>query len=183
MPPKKGKKGKKGNKEEEELIKQQHAGEVIERFKSLYEVYDPDATGTINDDDFGDFVRSLGLFPTNAKLKELSAMCREDESETYYNCSKLEQVLAPLVIEAMLIPTSDLAPPTEEQLILALKSLDSDHKGHLTEGDFRTLLSSNGEKLDPDEIEPAVDEALNPRTGVVDLEQYASRLLYNNKLF
>jgi Ca2+-binding EF-hand superfamily protein len=92
-------------------------------------------------------------------------------------------VLAPLIVDAMLDPTSELAPPSEEQLLIALHSLDLEHKGHLTEGDFRMLLSNNGEKLDPDELEPAVDEAVNPATGVVDLDRYAGRLLYNSKLF
>lgn len=181
---KSSKKGKnKAKTEEEELIRQQKADTVIERFKTLYQIYDQDETGSIGEDDFGDFVRSLGLYPTNAKLKELADECKEEGADGCYPTTKLESVLAPLVVEAILNPTSELAPPSEEQLLLALKSLDLDHKGHLAEGDFRTLLSTNGEKLDPEELEPAVDEAVNPATGVVDLERYASRLLYNSKLF
>ena len=49
--------------------------------------------------------------------------------------------------------------------------------------DFRTIMSNNGEKLDSDELEQAFDGAVNPVTGVVDLERYAGRLLYNSKLF
>jgi Ca2+-binding EF-hand superfamily protein len=110
-------------------------------------------------------------------------LVKDEEAPNCYFAPKLEEVLTPLVIEAMLNPTSDLAAPSEDALLLALKSLDIEHKGHLTEGDFRTILSNNGEKLDPDELEPAVDEAVNPATGVVDLDRYAGRLLYNAKLF
>lgn len=184
MPKGKGKKGKgKGNKEENNVFFEQKKAQVKEMLKTLYAIYDPDETETIKEEDFNDFVRSLGLYPTNAKLKEIAAQCREDETNTFFNCPKLESVLIPLVIDAMINPNSELAPPSEEKLLLALKSLDLEHKGHLTEGDFRTILSSNGEKLDPDELDPAVEEAVNPATGVVNLEIYAGHLLYNAKIF
>lgn len=187
MPAKKGAKGKKGKQGEEENLRKQKIPEVLARFEELYTVYSTaekdDPQEVITEEDFPHFVRSLGIYPTNAKLREIAEQCREEEGATCFFGQKLEEVLTPLVIEAMLNPTSELAPPSEEQLLLALKSLDLEHKGHLTEGDFRTLLSNNGEKLDPDELEPAVDEAVNPATGVVDLDRYAGRLLYNSKIF
>ena len=152
---KKGK-GRKGKTEEEDIIRQQKVEEVKRRFDYLYEIYDPDDSGAIPEEHFGNFVRSLGLYPTNAKLKELSSICREEEGQAFFNAQKLETELIPLVIEAMLEPNSELAAPSEEMLLMALKSLDVEHKGHLTEGDFRTILSSNGEKLDPVELQPAV---------------------------
>lgn len=183
MPAKKGKKGaKKGRLEEEENLRKQKLPEVLRRFNYLYEIYDQEATGSISEEDFPYFVRSLGLCPTNAKLRELANQCRANEGDADYKIVKIEEVLTPLVVEVLLNPNSELAPPSEEQLRTALRSLDLEHKGHLTEGDFRTLLSSNGEKLDPDELEPAVDEAVNPATGVVDLDRYAGRLLNNSKL-
>jgi Ca2+-binding EF-hand superfamily protein len=190
MPGKKGKaagRSKKAKQEEEEALRKEKVPEVRARFESLYPVYDvaekDDQHEIISEDDFPHFVRSLGLYPTNARLREIADLCREEEGAGCFLGPKLEEILTPLVIEAMLNPASDLAPPSEEQLLLALKSLDLEHKGHLTEGDFRTLLSNSGEKLDPDELEPAVDEAVNPATGVVDLDRYAGRLLYNSKLF
>jgi Ca2+-binding EF-hand superfamily protein len=192
MPAKKGR-GKKGARarkaklEEEEALRKQKIPEVMARFSYLYGIYSvaekDEEHEVISEEDFPQFVRSLGLFPTNAKLREIGDLCREEEGASCYYAPKLEAVLAPLVIDAMLNPNSELAPPSEDVLLTALKSLDLEHKGHLTEGDFRTLLSNNGEKLDPDELEPAVDEAVNPATGVVDLERYAGRLLYNSKIF
>ncbi|OHT08825.1 EF hand family protein [Tritrichomonas foetus] len=183
MPAKgKGAKAKKARLEEEENLRKQKLPEVLQRFNYLYEIYDQEALGTISEEDFPFFVRSLGLYPTNAKLRELGDQCREKDGDAFYANNKLEAVLTPLVVEVLLNPNHELAPPSEEQLKLALKSLDLEHKGHLTEGDFRTLLSNNGEKLDPDELEPAVDEAVNPATGVVDLDRYAGRLLMNSKL-
>lgn len=179
----KGGRARKARLEEEEHLRQQKIPEVRARFDTLLDIYDPEVNGYINEEDFPDFIRSLGLYPTNAKLHDIASQCREEEGANFFTVTKLEEVLTPLIIDSMLNPTSELAPPTEEQLLLALKSLDLEHKGHLTEGDFRTLLSNNGEKLDPDELEPAVDEAVNPATGVVDLERYAGRLLYNSKLF
>ena len=182
MPAKKKAKGAKLRLEEEENLRKQKLPEVLKRFNFLYEIYDQEATGSISDEDFPYFVRSLGLCPTNAKLRELADQCRDSDGNSFYSTSRMEAVLTPLVVEVMLNPNSELAPPSEEQLKLALRSLDLEHKGHLTEGDFRTLLSNNGEKLDPDELEPAVDEAVNPATGVVDLDRYAGRLLNNSKL-
>ena len=182
MPAKKSKKGAKGRLEEEDQLRKQKLPEVLKRFNYLYEIYDQEGLGTISEEDFPFFVRSLGLCPTNAKLAELADQCREKEGDTFYVNNRLESVLTPLIVEVLLNPNNELAPPSEEQLKLALQSLDLEHKGHLTEGDFRTLLSNNAEKLDPDELEPAVDEALNPATGVVDLDRYAGRLLVNSKL-
>lgn len=182
MPAKKGKGAKKGRLEEEENLRKSKLPEVLQRFNYLYEIYDQEATGSISEEDFPYFVRSLGLCPTNAKLRELADQCRDNEGDSFYPTQRMESVLTPLVVEVMLNPNSELAPPSEEQLRMALKSLDLEHKGHLTEGDFRTLLSNNGEKFDPDELEPAVDEAVNPATGVVDLDRYAGRLLNNSKL-
>lgn len=183
MPPKKGKGKGKGKQEEEDAIRLSYEPEVIKRFQTLYEIYDEDDTESIKEEDFNFFVRSLGLCPTNAKLKELAAQCREDESQTFFTRQKLEEVLKPLVIESIVNPEFELSPPTEEQLILALKSLDLEHHGHLKEGDFRTILSSNGEKFDPDELDKAAEKALISNTGVVDLEAYAGKLLYSDKLF
>lgn len=183
MPAKKKKGKSKAKAEEEELIRQQHVDGVRARFESLYDVYDPDDAGSINDEDFADFVRSLGLYPTNERLNELAHQCKDDETLTFFTTAKLEEVLIPLVIDAILNPTSDMAPPAEDEVMMALRSLDLEHKGHLTEGDFRTLLTNHGERLDPDELERAVEEAVNPATGVVDLDRYAGRLLYNSKLF
>lgn len=182
MPGKKKKGKAKGRLEEEENLRKSKLPEVLKRFNYLYEIYDQEATGSISEEDFPYFVRSLGLCPTNAKLHELADQCRENEGDLLYSIQRMESVLTPLVIEVMLNPNSELAPPSEEQLKMALRSLDLEHKGHLTEGDFRTLLSNNGEKFDPDELEPAVDEAVNPATGVVDLDRYAGRLLNNSKL-
>jgi Ca2+-binding EF-hand superfamily protein len=184
---KKGGKAKKARLEEEEALKRQKAPEVRARFDNLYSVYSiaekDDPHDIISEEDLPHFIRSLGLYPTNARLREITELLKDEEAPNCYFAPKLEEVLTPLVIEAMLNPASDLAAPSEDALMLALKSLDIEHKGHLTEGDFRTLLSNNGEKLDPDELEPAVDEAVNPATGVVDLARYGGRLLYNSKLF
>jgi Ca2+-binding EF-hand superfamily protein len=187
MGAKKAGKSKKAKQEEEEALRKSKVPEIRTRFETLYEIYSiaekDDPHEIISEEDFPHFARSLGLYPSNARLREIADQCRDEDGGNCYYAPKLEEVLIPLVVEAMLNPTSDLAPPSEEQLLLALKSLDLEHKGHLTEGDFRTLLANNGEKLDPDELEPAVDEALNPATGVVDLERYAGRLLYNSKVF
>jgi Ca2+-binding EF-hand superfamily protein len=184
---KKSGKAKKAKLEEEEALRKQKAPIVRERFDNLYAVYSiaekDDPHEIISEEDLPHFIRSLGIYPTNARLREIIELVKDEEAPNCYFAPKLEEVLTPLIIEAMLNPTSDLAPPSEEALLLALKSLDLEHKGHLTEGDFRTLLSNNGEKLDPDELEPAVDEAVNPATGVVDIDRYAGRLLYNAKLF
>ena len=183
MPKKrKGAKAKKARMEEEENLKKQKLPEVLQRFNFLYEIYDQEALGTISEDDFPFFVRSLGLFPSNAKLKELADQCREKEDDQFFVNSKLEEVLTPLVIDVLLNPNSELAPPSEELLQKALLSLDLEHKGHLTEADFRAILANNGEKFDPDELEPTLDEAINPVTGVIDLKRYAGRLLHNSKL-
>ena len=59
----------------------------------------------------------------------MASQCKEEEGQNFFSSNKLETILVPLVIDSLLIPNSELAPPTEEQLILALKSLDIEHKG------------------------------------------------------
>ena len=182
-------KAKKALGEKEEQIRKSKEGEVKQRFATLFAIYDNEYTesteenGRIQESDFPDFVRSLGICPTEAKMKELAEQCKHEDYEGEYLEHNLKEVLTPCIIDALLVPTSEYAPPSIEQLMSALQSLDLEHKGHLTEGDFRTLLSSNGDKLIPEELDPAVEEALNPATGVVDLARYAARLLYNSKLF
>lgn len=182
---KKSKKGKnkgKGKKEEEEQIRNGLIPEVHQRFTYLFEIYDFEKLGTIAAEDFPDLVRSLGLCPTNAKMNELADLCREKEGDDYFINSYIEQHLTPLVIDVMVNPNHELAPPSNELLTMALKSLDLEHKGHLTEGDFRTTLTNNGEAFNPDEIDPALDEALNPKTGIIEFDRYANKMLYNSHL-
>lgn len=181
---KKSKKGKgkgKGKKEEEDQIRESLIPEVRKRFTYLFEIYDPENQGIILAEDFPDLVRSLGLCPTNAKMQELADLCRDKPGVDFEN-NLVEQNLTPLVIDVMVNPNHELAPPSNELLTLALKSLDIEHKGHLTEGDFRTQLASNGEALNPEEIEPALDEAINPKTGLIEFDRYAGKMLYDSRL-
>lgn len=179
---KKGKNKGKGKKEEEEQIRNGLIPEVQKRFTYLFEIYDFDKRGTIAAEDFPDLVRSLGLCPTNAKMNELANLCRENEGDDFFVNSLIEQNLTSLVIDVMTNPNHELAPPSDELLTLALKSLDLEHKGHLTEGDFRTTLTNNGEVFDPEEIDPALDEAINPKTGLIEFDRYAGKMLYDSRL-
>ena len=183
MPPKKGKGKGKAKQEEEDAIRLSYEPQATKRFEKLFAIYDPDETDSIKDDDFNFFVRALGLYPSNAKLKELAAQCRDDETQAYYTRAKLVEVLRPLLIETFVNPTHELSAPSEEQLILALQSLDSQHQGHLTDGEFRTALSGGGERFDPEELEDAVAAAIYGDSGVVEIEKYAGKLLYDDKLF
>ena len=183
MPPKKGKGKRNARQEEEDAIRLSYEPEATKRFEKLFTIYDPDETDSIKDEDFNFFVRALGLYPTNSKLKELAAQCREDDSQSYFTRAKLVEVLRPLLIETFVNPTFELSAPSEEQLILALQSLDSQHQGHLTDGEFRTALSGGGERFDPEELEDAVGAAIYGDSGVVEIEKYAGKLLYDDKLF
>lgn len=175
---------KKGHskKDDEDRIRKDLLPEVAQRFTYLYEIYDQENLGTIAEEDFPALVRSLGLCPTNAKMSELSEICKENKEDYFFVNSRLEEILTPLVLDVMLNPNHELAPPSDELLKLALQTLDLEKKGHLTEGDYRTVLSNNGEKLDPDEIEPGLDEAINPASGIVDFNEYAGKMLHNSHL-
>jgi hypothetical protein len=54
----------------------------------------------------------------------------------------------------------------------AFKSLDLNQKSHLTGCDFRIMISNKSRKSDPDELGPAVEEAMHPASGIVDFQQY-----------
>ena len=173
--------GKKNN-EREELVRKSKIPEAQRRFTYLFEIYDHDHLGTISADDFPVFVRALGLSPTNAKMEDLAAACRENSGDDFFLNSRVEAVLTPIVIDVMLNPNHELAPPSDELLQLALKALDLEHKGHLTESDFRAIIGANAEKMDGEEIEDAIAEAVDPQTGVIDFKRYAGKMAYNSKL-
>jgi Ca2+-binding EF-hand superfamily protein len=63
------------------------------------------------------------------------------------------------------------------RVCVASQTLDPDNKGYVEAEKMRTLLTTNGERFSPEEIDDFLHYAVDAETGVLHYEDYVSNLM------
>uniref|UniRef100_A0A7C9DYY6 EF-hand domain-containing protein n=1 Tax=Opuntia streptacantha TaxID=393608 RepID=A0A7C9DYY6_OPUST len=143
--------------------------EQISSMREAFALFDTDGDGQIAPSDLGIVMRSLGSNPTEAQLR---------------NIIEREKLTAPLGFDRFLdlmskymkLPGDD---PFESELRDAFRVLDKDSSGFVSVSDLRHILTSIGEKLEPEEFDEWIQEVDVGSDGKFQYENFISQLLIN----
>jgi len=108
-------------------------------------------------------MRSLGLNPTEAELKEFTT--EAGATLTFDQFTKY--ATKPLKTN-----------PSEEEMREAFKVFDKDGQGFLSVAELRHIMSNLGEKLSKEELEELIKEADTNKDGLVNYAQFVKLMLH-----
>ncbi|KAF9649947.1 putative calmodulin [Thelephora ganbajun] len=138
----------------------------ISEFKEVFSLFDKDGDGTINTEELGTVMRSLGLDPTEAEIRK---MINEIDSDGDGTIDFREF----LTMMAMKMNDAD----SGEEIKEAFKVFDRDGSGYISAAELKQVLASLGERLTDDEIDMMIGEVDVDRDGQIDYEEFVNMMM------
>eukprot|EP00762_Andalucia_godoyi_P004007 ANDGO_05610.mRNA.1 Calmodulin len=145
------------------------------RVHQAFSLFDRDANGTCDVREVGTIVRSLGLNPTQRQLASLLEEMEDDEPTGFIRYEKFEKIVLNVCVESE-FKGERVSRPVEDDIIRAFRVLDPENTGSISADTFKELMASMAEKLTAEEIEEMTNVAVDPESGNVFYEDYASLL-------
>ncbi|KAJ6851591.1 putative calcium-binding protein CML7 [Iris pallida] len=138
--------------------------EQVASMKEAFSLFDTDGDGRIAPSELGILMRSLGGNPTQAQLKEIAAA---------------ESLTSPFDFPRFLeLMRKHMRPePFDRQLRDAFRVLDKDSTGSVAVADLRHVLTSIGEKLEPQEFDEWIREVDVSPDGTIRYEDFIMRMV------
>ena len=140
--------------------------EKVTECKEVFDLFDKDKDGSINEKELGNILRSLGHDPTD---QDLSEMINEVDNNSD---SKIEFEEFCKIMNNKLKQND-----VEQELIEAFKIFDKDGKGLISENEFKHIMLSLGEKISEEELEEMMKKADPDKKGFVNYKQFAKVIL------
>ncbi|KAG2268127.1 hypothetical protein HID58_064703 [Brassica napus] len=136
----------------------------VSSMKEAFMLFDTDGDGKIAPSELGILMRSLGGNPTQAQLKSITAS---------------ESLTAPFDFNRFLdLMAKHLkTEPFDRQLRDAFKVLDKEGAGFVAVADLRHILTSIGEKLEPNEFDEWIKEVDVGSDGKIRYEDFIARMV------
>ncbi|XP_006819032.1 calmodulin-like [Saccoglossus kowalevskii] len=135
--------------------------EELAEFKEAFSMFDKNGDGAITREELGIVMRSLGMNPTEAELKDMISDVDENGNGTIeFN----------EFIEMMIRKKQELDP--EEELREAFKVFDRDGNGLISAAELRYVMVNLGEKLTDGEVDEMIREADIDGDGHVNYEEF-----------
>eukprot|EP00658_Telonema_sp_P-2_P068269 TRINITY_DN5720_c0_g1_i1.p1 TRINITY_DN5720_c0_g1~~TRINITY_DN5720_c0_g1_i1.p1 ORF type:complete len:164 (+),score=51.50 TRINITY_DN5720_c0_g1_i1:246-737(+) len=121
--------------------------------EEAFQFFDKDNAGYLDLKTFTKMVQSLGQTPTKADMDEIfKAHCPDDKA-------------TPETIEAMW-PKIEETKKSVDQVETAFKVFDNRGHGWITEDQFKTMMSTVGDGLSPQEYQLALQQARKQSEGI-----------------
>ncbi|KAJ6812782.1 putative calcium-binding protein CML7 [Iris pallida] len=138
--------------------------EQVASMKEAFSLFDTDGDGRIAPSELGILMRSLGGNPTQAQLKEIVSS---------------ESLVSPFDFPRFLdLMRKHMRPePFDRQLRDAFRVLDKDSTGFVAVADLRHVLTSIGEKLEPQEFDEWIREVDVSADGTIRYEDFIMRMV------
>ncbi|EHA8591032.1 Calmodulin-1 [Cocos nucifera] len=138
--------------------------EQVASMREAFSLFDTDGDGRIAPSELGILMRSLGGNPTQAELKEIVAT---------------ENLTTPFDLPRFLdLMCAHLRPePFDAKLRDAFHVLDKNATGAVAVADLRHVLTTIGEKLDPDEFDEWIRQLGVPPDGTIRYEEFIPRMV------
>ncbi|KAK6081100.1 calmodulin [Seiridium cupressi] len=136
--------------------------EQIEQYKAVFDLFDKDNTGDISAAELGEVMRSLGLHPSEAELRDII-----DEGDADHNGS--------IDFKEFLKMMSQKVEPSdaEKELREAFKVFDRDNSGTISAAELRRAMSVLGDDLTDEQINEMIQSADRDGNGTIDYEEFA----------
>lgn len=141
----------------------------IKELKDAFALFDVDGNGMISTKELGDVLKSMGVNPTRAELMDMIS-----EVDTDQNGEIDFDEFCLMMAKRMVSETED------EEIVKAFKMFDRRGVGFITADDFRTVMTSLGDKLSEDEAEAIIHEADRNGDGIIDYEEFV--LMMKNQM-
>jgi calmodulin len=138
----------------------------INEYKAAFTLFDFDQNGTLDEEELGSLMRSLGQNFSNAELKEIT----KDMKSKKINLEFHEF----LEIMAKYRKEND----DKSKLIKAFKYFDRDNTGYILFKEFKHVLTSIAEKLNHDEIEKLEEIARADQDGKFNYKELVKNMIY-----
>ncbi|KPA78129.1 calmodulin-like protein [Leptomonas pyrrhocoris] len=130
---------------------------------------DQDSDGYIASDQLGEYLRTVGLYPTPSDIAGYLPIVDP------HGTGKVAQEDA-LQLAEQLYPQRT----TPEELHAALKVLDDDADGYMTTAQLRLFLVSLGTRLTTEEADEIIHDVEKDADGMINLEDLAQMLMPRN---
>ena len=135
--------------------------ETINKFKTLFDLFDKDNSGSISTKELGTVMRNLGQNPSEEELKQ---MIREVDLNGNGTIDFKEFMC--LMVKQMKDNNFD------EELKEAFKVFDRDQNGFITSHELRHTMTNLGDNLTPEEVEEMIKEADLDNDQQIDFDEF-----------
>ncbi|KPI85335.1 calmodulin-like protein [Leptomonas seymouri] len=129
---------------------------------------DKDSDGYIDSDHLGEYLRTVGLYPTPSDIRGYIPLVDPQ------NSGKVGQEDALQLVEKLYPQRT-----TPEELQAALKMLDEDADGYMTTSQLRLILVSLGTRLTAEEADDIIQDVEKDADGLINLDDLAHMLMPN----
>ncbi|CAF0780984.1 unnamed protein product [Didymodactylos carnosus] len=147
----------------------QFQSEKIEEFRRVFDLFDKDGSGSIDSQEIGQLMRSLGQNPTNKQIEDLISQADKNGNQRLdFN----------EFVEFMSAHWNDR--DQADELKEAFRLFDKDNSGYLTINELKQVMLNMGEKLSQEELDDMMREADLNHDGKLDYHEFVRTLLSIN---
>lgn len=145
--------------------------EQIQEIRQAFDLFDTDATGTIDVKELKVAMRALGFEPKKEEIKKM--ICDIDKEGTgKMNFNDFLMVMTQKMCEK----------DTKEEILKAFKLFDDDETGTISFSNLKRVAKELGENLTDEELQEMIDEADRDGDGEVS-EQEFLRIMKKTSLY
>ncbi|CAF3826258.1 unnamed protein product [Rotaria magnacalcarata] len=138
-----------------------------EEFRHVFELFDKNGDGSIDANEIGQVMRSLGLNPTNKEITDLIAEVDKNGSNQRLDFQEFISFMSKHWHER----------DQEAELREAFRLFDRDNSGYITISELKQVMLNMGEKLNQEELEDMMREADVNKDGKLDYQEFVQKLL------
>jgi len=139
--------------------------EQIAEFKEAFSLFDRDRDGTIDNEELGTVLRSLGNQPTDEEVEDMIREADKDGNGTIDFAEFIE-----------MMPTQERDENAEEEMLEAFRVFDTDGNGSITADELRQIFNNLGEKLTDEEISDMIEEADTDGDGEINYQEFVTMM-------
>ncbi|CAF0754521.1 unnamed protein product [Adineta ricciae] len=137
-----------------------------EEFRHVFELFDKNGDGSIDANEIGQVMRSLGMNPTNKEIADLIAEVDKNGNQRL-DFQEFVSFMSKHWHER----------DQEQELREAFRLFDRDNSGFITINELKQVMLNMGEKLNQEELEDMMREADVNRDGKLDYQEFVQKLL------
>lgn len=144
---------------------EQYTEEQIAEFKEAFSLFDKDGDGTIDNEELGTVLRSLGNQPTDEEVEDMIREADKDGNGTIDFSEFIE-----------MMPAQERDDNAEEEMLEAFRVFDTDGNGSITADELRQIFNNLGEKLTDEEISDMIEEADTDGDGEINYQEFVTMM-------
>jgi len=133
--------------------------------RAVFEVFDSDGDGALNQQELGLVLRSMGYNPSEKQVLELASTCPNPDHITTADVSRIT-LAAPK-------PANN----NEKELMEAFRVFDRDENGLITLNEMRVIFTTLGESIGVDEVNSVLEQCTVDDNGKVKYADFVKLIL------